>query len=108
MNALLIGEMVASTLKQALVPRSLRHCASRERSLPGRTRGSDDSSWGLLYMQVAVSPLQIGIGLVVVRLKRRGSRIKLSTTLNLFSLLYTVIHLLVVDVLCVLVWDHAH
>ena len=51
--------MVASTLKQALVPRSLRPCASRERSLPGRTRGSDDSSWGLLYMQVAVSPLQM-------------------------------------------------
>lgn len=44
--------------KQAEVPRSMRHWASRLSNLPGSTRGRTASSWGLLNRQVAVSPLQ--------------------------------------------------
>ena len=46
------------TLKQADVPRSFRHWASKVKSFPGSTLARDSVSWGLLYMHVAVSPLK--------------------------------------------------
>jgi hypothetical protein len=44
--------------KQAVVPLSFLHWASRVSNFPGRTRGRDSSSWGELYRQLAVSPLK--------------------------------------------------
>lgn len=47
------------------MPRSLRHWASNVSSFPGSTRGSDSSSWGELYKQVAVSPLESFVSIVL-------------------------------------------
>jgi hypothetical protein len=56
---LLIVKAAIVLTKQADVPRSIRHWASRLSSFPGNTRGSTASSWGLLNRQVAVSPLSL-------------------------------------------------
>lgn len=47
-----------SSLKHADVPRSRRHCASNESSVPGSALPSASSSCGALCKQLAVSPLQ--------------------------------------------------
>ena len=55
-----LADEMSELTKQALVPLSFLHWASRLSNLPGRTRGRDSSSCGELYRHVAVSPLKNG------------------------------------------------